>query len=72
MGKEATPDTNLEVYNNLVKTPDFDSWDKWFNGGFLNLYPYVTEFVARAKKGTDFKSTTPAMAIMLGYAPSQS
>ena len=31
--KPKVPDTNLQAYNTLVLTPDFKSYDLWFNGG---------------------------------------
>jgi len=32
-----------------VKQPDIDSWNKWFSRGAAEIYPYVSEFVARMK-----------------------
>jgi hypothetical protein len=31
--KPQVPDTNLASYNDLVLTPDFTSYNLWFNGG---------------------------------------
>jgi hypothetical protein len=47
----------MDDYNLLIRTPDFESWNKWFNSGAVGLYPYITEFIARYKnKKLDFKS----------------
>jgi hypothetical protein len=55
--RDLVPDTNLDDYNVLVRTPDFKSWNQWFDSGAVGLYPYITEFIARAKSPIpDYKS----------------
>lgn len=48
-GKRFIPDTNLDGFNALYKNPDLVSWGKWFDGNAPELYPYITEFIARAE-----------------------
>ena len=49
LNKASVPDTNLDAFNPLIKAPNFNAWDLWFNSGALGLYPYMTEFIARMK-----------------------
>lgn len=58
--KEASPDTNLAVFNPLLKVPDLSNWGKWFSTGSIAIYPYITEFIARSKQeNPDFASLNP-------------
>jgi hypothetical protein len=42
----------------------------WKSTGALAVYPYVTEFIARAKSPTpDYKATTPLYNQQMGYSP---
>jgi len=70
-GKQDLPDTNLAAYSPLYKNPDLQSWGKWFSTGAPQLYPYITEFIARAKANTaeSWNSTTPFLLMNVAYAP---
>jgi len=50
--KRALPDTNLDAFSPLYKNPDLTNWGRWFRSGAPQLYPYITEFIARAKTNT--------------------
>lgn len=57
--KELLPDTNQPAFNDLVKAPDLLSWGMWKSTGFNALYPYMTEFIARAKTSYPFNVPLP-------------
>ena len=64
------PDNTNPPYNSLIKSPDFDSYGKWFSGGAPALYPFITEFIARLNTdGADFTSTDPLFVTQVGYSP---
>lgn len=61
-GGETMPNTLLPSFNDLVKSPDVQSWNMWFDSGVTALYPFLTEFIARKKKGYDLSSMVPLYA----------
>lgn len=69
--KQAIPDTNLAAYDPLVKIPDFSSYELWFGSksGAAALWPFITEFIARAESGTDMSQETPVLKQSVAYAP---
>lgn len=63
------PDTNQPAYNKLIKAPDLTSWDMYKDTGSLAVYPYITEFIARAKTNTPFTDFAPLYIQQMGYSP---
>lgn len=61
-GGETMPNTLLPSFNDLVKSPDVASWNMWFDSGVTALYPFLTEFIARKKKGSNLSSFIPLYA----------
>lgn len=63
----------MEAYDPLVKVPDFASYEKWFGSktGAVALFPFITEFIARAETGTAdiMSSATPILKQSVTYAP---
>ena len=57
--KDVVPDTNLPSYNPLVRLPNLKAWKTWFDSGAIAVYPYITEFIARSKRGSDFGTFIP-------------
>lgn len=55
-----------------MKSPDLQSWGMWRNTGSLAVYPYITEFIARAKTGTPFSNPEPLYTQSMGYSPMMS
>jgi len=47
--RRLVPDTNAEAYYEYKQSPDLEAWDQWFAEGTVQLYPYITEFIARSK-----------------------
>jgi hypothetical protein len=43
------PNTLIKSYNPLISSPDLDSYGRWFSSGSIELFPYITEFIARYK-----------------------
>jgi hypothetical protein len=43
------PDTLFKPYNIKLKTPDFSSWSKYKNTGYLSLYAFISDAIIRAK-----------------------
>ena len=69
---KAIPDTNVPVFNDLIKTPDLLNYGTWFDSGAPAMYAYITEFIARAKLGSDMSSSDALYDQTVGYAPMQS
>jgi len=70
----------LDAYNTLYKNPDLVAWGRWFDSAAPQLYPYITEFIARAKKDVKNKATQfntekvwdrpdPLFKMNVAYAP---
>jgi hypothetical protein len=71
-GAETIPNTLLPSFNPLVKSPDITSWNMWFDSGVAGLYPYLAEFIARTKIGSNINSPNPLYTQQVGYTPMKS
>lgn len=70
--KEALPDTNQPAFNQYIKSPDLQSWNMYKNTGSMAVYPYIAEFIARAKTSTAYDQATPLYKQQMGYSPMSS
>ena len=70
--KSKIPDTNLPAYNPLILAPDLLNWGLWFSSGAVSSFPYLTEFIARAKMNHPMTDPEPLFNQTLGFAPMQS
>jgi len=43
------PNTNKKPYIPLISIPDSISWLLWLSRGYVDIFPYVNEFIARMK-----------------------
>lgn len=63
----------MGAYDPLVKVPDFNSYGLWFGSksGAVALFPFITEFIARAETNTTdiMSQTTPVLKQSVAYAP---
>jgi hypothetical protein len=53
----------------LIRTPDLDLYSKWFSSGSVELYPFITEFIARIKTNNSVNETKPLYIQQMGYSP---
>lgn len=70
--KNSLPDTNLDVYNDLLLAPDLESWGLWSGSGANQLYIYMADFIARLKvdsTGASLTSPIPSFLNTIGYGP---
>ena len=43
------PNTLIDSYNPIISSPDLDNYKRWFSSGGADLFPLITEFIARFK-----------------------
>lgn len=56
------PDTNRPPYDDQIRSPTFDNWDKYKNSGFLGIYYVIMESILEA-------NNKPNQKIDIAYMP---